>query len=127
MLARRTTGRLRTFENGEIDIDPDDDKVAAPLARSNGVSTPAAASRSSPRTTCAVNLNVESGRRAVTVAILRDDYCPGEHLAMLVARLPEVQPAVLGVGTLVWGPEGVVARLGGSAVMVRGGSWRVCR
>jgi hypothetical protein len=28
---------------------------------------------------------------------------------------------------MVWGPEGVVARLGGPAVIIRGGSWRVCR
>jgi hypothetical protein len=26
------------------------------------------------------------------------------------------------VGTMVWGPEGVVARLGAPAVMIRGGS-----
>jgi hypothetical protein len=63
---------------------------------------------------------------AVAVAILRDDDCPGEHLATLVAGMPEVQTAGW-VGTMVWGPEGVVARLGGPAVMIRGGSWRVCR
>jgi hypothetical protein len=42
-----------------------------------------------------------------------------KHLATLVAGMPEMQT---GVGTMVWGPEGVVARLGAPAVMIRGGS-----
>jgi hypothetical protein len=42
-------------------------------------------------------------------------------------KAPEVQTARVGVGTMVWGREDVVARLGGPAVIVRGGSWRVCR
>ena len=41
------------FEQGEIDIDPDDDKLAAQLGSIKWASTPAAGSRSSPKTTCA--------------------------------------------------------------------------
>jgi hypothetical protein len=40
------------FEQEEIDIDPDDDKLAASSARSSGASTPAVGSRSNRRTTC---------------------------------------------------------------------------
>ena len=39
-------------------------------------------------------------------------------------KVPEVQTARAGVGKMVLGPEGVVARLGAPAVMIRGGSWR---
>jgi hypothetical protein len=41
------------FEQGEIDIDPDDDKLAASSDRSSGASTPADGSRSNQKTTCA--------------------------------------------------------------------------
>jgi hypothetical protein len=41
------------FEQGEIDIDPDDDKLAASSVRSNGASTPRDGSRSNRRMTCA--------------------------------------------------------------------------
>ena len=42
-------------------------------------------------------------------------------------KVAEVQTVRAGWGKMVLGPEGVVARLGGPAAMVRGGSWRVCR
>jgi hypothetical protein len=32
--------------------------------------------------------------------------------------------SLMGVGAMVWGPEGAVAQFGGSAVMISGGSWR---
>jgi hypothetical protein len=41
------------FEQGEIEIDPDDDKLAANSARSSEASTHADASRSNRRTRCA--------------------------------------------------------------------------
>jgi hypothetical protein len=41
------------FEQGEIDIDPDDDELAASSARSSGASIHGDGSRSSRRTTCA--------------------------------------------------------------------------
>jgi hypothetical protein len=41
------------FEQGEIDIDPDDDKLAAQLGPSSGASTPEVGSRSNRKTTCA--------------------------------------------------------------------------
>jgi hypothetical protein len=44
--------------------------------------------------------------------------------------MPEVQTARWGWGVvwkMVWGPQTVVARLGRSAVMIRGGSWQGCR
>jgi len=41
------------FEQGEIDIDPDDDKLAAQLGSIKGVSTPVVASRSNRKTICA--------------------------------------------------------------------------
>ena len=40
-------------------------------------------------------------------------------------KVAEVQTAWAGWGKMVWGPEGVVAQLGGPAVMIRGGSRRV--
>jgi hypothetical protein len=40
------------FEQGEIDIDPDDDKSPPSSARSSGASTPAVGSRSNRKTTC---------------------------------------------------------------------------
>jgi hypothetical protein len=46
------TSRER-FEQGEIDIDPDDDKLVASSARSSGASTPEHGSRSNRKTTCA--------------------------------------------------------------------------
>jgi hypothetical protein len=41
------------FEQGEIDIDPDDDKLAAQLGSIKGASIREAGSRSNRRTTCA--------------------------------------------------------------------------
>ena len=41
------------FEQGEIDIDPDDDKLAAQLGSKKWVSTPEDGSRSNRRMTCA--------------------------------------------------------------------------
>ena len=41
------------FEQGEIDIDPDDDKLGAELGSVKWASTPEDGSRSNPRTTCA--------------------------------------------------------------------------
>jgi hypothetical protein len=70
----------------------------------------------------AAELNVDSWRRCRS----RWRSCgmmtaQVKHLATLVAGMPEMQ-TVVGVGTMVWGPEGVVARLGAPAVMIRGGS-----
>jgi hypothetical protein len=42
MLELRTIGHLRdNCSNGEIEIDPDDDRLAAKLGSSSGASTPA--------------------------------------------------------------------------------------
>ena len=54
------------FEAGEVDIDPDDDLLAAQLGSINGLSTAVDESRSSQRTTCAsVGCRRRTGRTSL--------------------------------------------------------------
>ena len=75
-----------------------------------------------------------SGREVTHLGVASYDAPPPSRVSAYVPKkisglrrrtLPGVQTAWLGVWAMVWGPEGVVAQLGGPAVMIRGGSRRV--
>jgi hypothetical protein len=70
-----------------------------------------------------------SGREVTHLGVASDAapppsraYVPKKISGLRLRTLPGVQTAWLGV----WGLEGVVARLGGPAVRIGGGSWRGC-